>query len=59
MASESGHDAAELRRRGTSPGGTTEQALNTFNDGGLTELYEKAVKAAANRGKELAEQLDN
>ena len=59
MASESEHDAAELRRRVTSPGGTTEQALNTFNEGGLTELYEKAVKAAANRGKELAEQLDN
>lgn len=59
MASESEHDAAELRRRVTSPGGTTEQALNTFNAGGLTELYERAVKAAANRGKELAEQLDN
>ena len=59
MASESEYDAAELRRRVTSPGGTTEQALNTFNEGGLTELYEKAVKAAANRGKELAEQLDN
>lgn len=59
MAAESEHDAAELRRRVTSPGGTTEQALNTFNAGGLTELYEKAVKAAANRGKELAEQLDS
>lgn len=59
MASESEHDAAELRRHVTSPGGTTEQALNTFNDGGLTDLYEKAVKAAANRGKELAEKLDS
>lgn len=59
MASESEHDAAELRRRVTSPGGTTEQALNTFNDGGFVELYEKAVKAAANRGKELAQLLDN
>ncbi|WP_417595925.1 pyrroline-5-carboxylate reductase [Oceanospirillum sp.] len=59
MASESEDDAAELRRRVTSPGGTTEQALNTFNDGGLTELYRKAVKAAANRGQELANQLDH
>ena len=59
MAAEGELDAGELRRRVTSPGGTTEQALNTFNDGGLTELYAKAVQAAANRGKELAEQLDN
>lgn len=58
MAVESDVDAAELRRRVTSPGGTTEQALNTFNAGGLTELYAKAVAAAAHRGKELAELLD-
>lgn len=58
MATESDVEPAELRRRVTSPGGTTEQAIRTFNEGGLTELFEKAVKASANRGKELAELLD-
>lgn len=58
MATESDVEPAELRRRVTSPGGTTEQAIKTFNEGDLTGLFEKAVKASANRGKELAELLD-
>ncbi len=57
MAQESGVDAAELRRRITSPNGTTEQALKTFQEGGLAELVEKAMNAAVNRSIELAETL--
>ena len=57
MAKESGVNAAELRRRITSPNGTTEQALKTFQEGGLAELVEKAMNAAVNRSIELADIL--
>lgn len=57
MASESEVDAAELRRRVTSPNGTTEAAINTFQAGGFEALVEQALNAAANRSAELAEQL--
>ena len=50
-------DAAELRRRVTSPNGTTEAAIKTFQAGGFAELVEQALSAAAKRSAELAEQL--
>lgn len=57
MALESPESCATLRERVTSPGGTTEQALNTFEQGKLRELVENALKAAASRSTELAQQL--
>ena len=57
MAVASDVDAAELRRRVTSPNGTTEAAINTFQAGGFTELVAQALSAAAKRSAELAEQL--
>ncbi|OYT95121.1 MAG: pyrroline-5-carboxylate reductase [Pseudomonas sp. PGPPP3] len=57
MAVASDVDAAELRRRVTSPNGTTEAAIKTFQAGGFTELVEQALSAAAKRSAELAEQL--
>ncbi len=54
MAMESDVDSAELRRRVTSPGGTTESALNTFEQHGLRELFAKALTAARDRSEELA-----
>ena len=57
MASESDVDAAELRRRVTSPNGTTEAAIKTFQAGGFEALVQQALHAAANRSAELAEQL--
>lgn len=57
MAVASDVDAAELRRRVTSPNGTTEAAINTFQAGGFAELVEQALSAAAKRSAELAEQL--
>lgn len=49
--------AAELRRRVTSPGGTTERAINTFEAGGFTELVRQAALAAAKRSAEMAIEL--
>ena len=57
MAVASDVDAAELRRRVTSPAGTTEAAIKTFQAGGFETLVEQALNAAANRSAELAEQL--
>lgn len=47
----------ELRRRVTSPGGTTERAIATFDAAGLKAVFAKALTACAARGAELAEQL--
>jgi pyrroline-5-carboxylate reductase len=57
MAVASEVDAAELRRRVTSPAGTTEAAINSFQAGGFEALVEQALNAAAHRSAELAEQL--
>jgi pyrroline-5-carboxylate reductase len=54
MALESHEDAATLRHRVTSPGGTTEQAIRTFQEGKLESLVSKALLAAAERSRELA-----
>tara|TARA_R100001369_G_scaffold66133_3_gene93282 strand:- start:116 stop:583 length:468 start_codon:yes stop_codon:yes gene_type:complete len=59
MACESDVGAAELRRRVTSPNGTTEAAIKAFQAGGFESLVERAMTAAAKRSAELAEQLGN
>lgn len=58
MASEDAEPPARLRERVTSPGGTTQAALNTFIDGGLRELVASAVAAATRRGREMSSELD-
>jgi pyrroline-5-carboxylate reductase len=46
--------AAELRKEVTSPGGTTEAALNVLmGKDGLEDLMQKAIDAATRRGREL------
>lgn len=55
MALLSSFDPAELRKQVTSPGGTTEQALNTFMQGNLEALVEKAMEAAKQRSIELSQ----
>ncbi|MQA52107.1 pyrroline-5-carboxylate reductase [Pseudomonas piscis] len=57
MAVSSDVDAAELRRRVTSPAGTTEAAIKSFQADGFEALVEKALGAAAHRSAEMAEQL--
>jgi len=57
MALESSDDAATLRHHVTSPGGTTERAIGILQDGGLAELISGAVKGAAERSRELAEEF--
>ncbi|UTW60120.1 pyrroline-5-carboxylate reductase [Kordiimonas sp. SCSIO 12603] len=55
LAADSDIEAAELRRRVTSPGGTTAAALNVLmQEEGLPDLMLKAIEAANKRGAELA-----
>ena len=57
LALEVDDDPAELRKKVTSPGGTTEQAINTFEELGLVDIFSKAMKAARDRAEQLAEEL--
>jgi pyrroline-5-carboxylate reductase len=54
MLTESDVDAAELRRRVTSPNGTTQAAIETFEAGGLRTLVASAIHAARVRGMALS-----
>lgn len=52
---QTGIDPATLRQNVTSPNGTTYAALQVLMaDSGMKPLFEKAIKAAADRSKELA-----
>lgn len=57
MAAQSDGDLARLRAEVTSKGGTTEAALRVFDDARLHDIVARAVSAAAERGRELAEQF--
>ncbi len=54
LLAESPETASELRRRVTSPGGTTEAALNVLGDGRLMTILKSTLSAARRRAKELS-----
>ena len=54
LALASDEETAQLRRNVTSPNGTTERAINHFEDGGLRQLVDGALQAAHARSVELA-----
>ncbi len=53
MATETGLGPDELRRRVTSPGGTTEAALASLDDAGIRAMFSRALHAAQTRAREL------
>jgi pyrroline-5-carboxylate reductase len=57
MALESPDEPGTLRERVTSPGGTTERALEVLEAGGLRDLVNDATAAARERAGELADLL--
>ena len=59
IALESAESPEQLRKRVTSPGGTTQQAIETFEQGGFTELVAKALHAARDRSIEMSKQMEN
>ncbi|RYZ71837.1 MAG: pyrroline-5-carboxylate reductase [Lysobacteraceae bacterium] len=54
MLAESGEAPAELRRRVTSPNGTTQAAIEAFQAGGFEALVAAAIHAASERGRALS-----
>ena len=54
MLLESGESAAALRLRVTSPDGTTQAAIETFEAGGFRRLVGEAIAAATRRSRELS-----
>jgi pyrroline-5-carboxylate reductase len=53
-ADKNNESPAELRRKVTSPGGTTEAALKVFADGKISELITAGITRARDRGRELS-----
>lgn len=58
MMVESGEDPAVLRKRVTSPNGTTQAALESLAADELSDVIARAMAAATRRGGELAHELD-
>jgi pyrroline-5-carboxylate reductase len=54
MVASSPDEAEELRRRVTSPGGTTEAAMAVLESGGFRQLMIRAAEAARDRSRELS-----
>jgi len=46
-------DLATLRKNVTSKGGSTAEAINTFNELSLSDIVAKAMQAASDRGEEM------
>lgn len=57
MAIESSEHPAALRANVTSPGGTTERALQSFENDGVREAFKRALTAARDRSIELSDLL--
>ena len=57
MAIESEYDPSVLREQVTSPGGTTEKALEVLFNGQIEDLFYSALSAARTRSIELADGL--
>jgi pyrroline-5-carboxylate reductase len=52
-------EIAELRKRVTSPKGTTERAIAAFEEGGLRDLIRKAMQECVERSEEMAVEASN
>ncbi len=57
MALEGDADLVELRRRVTSPGGTTQAAIENFEAAGLRQIVRDAMQAAVDRAAEMAREM--
>jgi pyrroline-5-carboxylate reductase len=57
MLAEPGADPSALRRAVSSPNGTTERAIATFDEQGIPAIIAAGARAAANRAAEITKQL--
>ena len=56
LLERTGQAPEELRRRVTSPGGTTQAAIELLDAGGVDDMLVKAIHRAAERSRELGQQ---
>ena len=54
MATESGTSATQLREQVTSPGGTTQAALQSFEQQNLEDVFRKAMNSALERAEVMS-----
>ncbi|MDA7816059.1 pyrroline-5-carboxylate reductase [Porticoccaceae bacterium] len=59
MAMESGISAAELRDQVTSPGGTTQAAIKSFQQHGLEDIFRTAMTSAVARAQEMSKDFSS
>ncbi|MAJ76027.1 MAG: pyrroline-5-carboxylate reductase [Candidatus Thioglobus sp. TMED218] len=59
MATNSGKDSRTLRAEVTSPNGTTQSAIETFQDQNFEGIVAAATRAAYDRARELSQELGN
>ena len=59
LVSDTGQDPEDLRRQVTSPGGTTEAAINVLGEHGFREAMIEAISAASQRSVELGQKEEN
>lgn len=57
IALESDETSGQLRQKVTSAGGTTEQAIKTFEENDFSQLVSKALHAARDRSVEMSKEL--
>ena len=53
-ADKNGESPAQLRKKVTSPGGTTEAAIKVFSEGNISKLIAAAITRARDRARELS-----
>jgi pyrroline-5-carboxylate reductase len=54
LLESSGEEPAELRRKVTSPGGTTERIIATMEESDLQGIFANSLEAAVLRAEEIA-----
>ena len=59
LAANADVEVDELRRRVMSPGGTTEQAVQSFESDNIREIFSRAMTRCANRAVEMAQEMGN
>lgn len=57
LAADADVEVDELRRRVMSPGGTTEQAIQSFESDNIRAIFNRAMTRCANRATEMAKEM--
>ena len=59
MAIDSEATAAQLRQQVTSPGGTTQAAIGSFEQQGLEDIFRRAMTSAVARADEMSKDFSS